>query len=640
MRTLVAGLGLAILGLTIGGPPALAAPPTTPVGHLVVIFDENVSFDHYFGSYPYALNPSDEPAFTPAPGTPTPNGLSGTLLTDNPNGVNPMRLPRSAAVTCDNNHAYTAEQNAFNGGAMDKFVAFVSCGSGGTTGMGYYDGNTVTALWTYAQHYVMSDAFFNTTFGPSLPGALNLISGNTHPPGAAADASIIDNPQPPADQCGGSRAAAPATFGAAANIGTLLSAQNVSWGWFQGGFRPTGSDGGGAVCASAHANVAGATVRDYVPHHEPFQYYAATRNVAHVAPASVAAIGHDDALGVNHQYDLVDYFAALDAGTPPAVSFLKPPAYQDGHAGYSDALDEQRFLVETINRIQASSTWDDTAIVIAYDDSDGWYDHQASPIVNSSATPDDTLNGLGQCGEPATPTAGGYQRRCGYGPRLPLLVISPWSRINQISHTTRDQTAIIRFIEDNWGTGRIGDSSFDDIPSPKPSISGLFDFSAPHGGKLVLDPATGNPPVVPTPTPDPTATPAPPSATPTPTPTPTPAPARTRPRGFTASAKVRRDRRAPFVFTLRGQLLRPAGVSAARGCSGRVTVAVSARVKGRDRALATRTATLGRTCRWSLRLRFATARSVRGGRLKVVATFKGNGALLPRPAPALRLRAG
>ena len=78
------------------------------------------------------------------------------------------------------------------------------------------------------------------------------------------------------------------------------------------------------------------------------------------------------------------------------MSFLKAPAYEDGHAGYSDPLDEQRFLASTINQIQSSPDWSSTAIVIAYDDSDGWYDHVMGPIVRSSDGPSDALNGAGQ----------------------------------------------------------------------------------------------------------------------------------------------------------------------------------------------------------------------------------------------------
>ena len=164
------------------------AVTTTPIKHVVVIYDENVSFDHYFGTYPDASN-DDGVQFTAAAGTPTPvNLLGGNLLTQNPNEFNPFRLTPSQAVTCDQNHSYGPEQQAADGGKNDQAVQFTSgdtCGIGGAFSkigltMGYFDGNTVTALWNYAQHYALNDHSFSSTFGPSTPGALNLISGQTH----------------------------------------------------------------------------------------------------------------------------------------------------------------------------------------------------------------------------------------------------------------------------------------------------------------------------------------------------------------------------------------------------------------------------------------------------------------------------
>ena len=102
-------------------------------------------------------------------------------------------------------------------------------------------------------------------------------------------------------------------------------------------------------------------------------------------------IGRQDQ--ANHQYDLKDFWAAADNGNLPAVSYLKAAEYQDGHAGYSDPLDEQTWLVDTINHLEKLPTWKSTAVVIAYDDSDGWYDHQMGPILTQSQTSLDTLSG-------------------------------------------------------------------------------------------------------------------------------------------------------------------------------------------------------------------------------------------------------
>ncbi|MDI3316556.1 MAG: alkaline phosphatase family protein [Bacillota bacterium] len=473
--------------------PADAYRTATPIKHLVVIFQENVSFDHYFATYPYAQNPKGEPAFVAAPGTPNVNGLNGPLLQANPNAAKPFRLDRSQAVTCDMNHGYTAEQKAVDGGLMDRFVQetgarYDQCDP--NLVMGYYDGNTVTALWNYAQHFAMNDNSFSTTFGPSTPGALNLIAGTTHGTvpaevyGKVANGTIFSDLDPTYDDA--SQGTTVALTGK--NVGDLLNAKGVTWGWFEGGFRPTGRTADGkAITGSAHKNIAGAQVTDYIPHHEPFQYFQSTANPHHLPPSSVARIGYTDQ--ANHQYDLSDFWAAAESGHLPAVSFLKAPAYQDGHAAYSDPLDEQAFLVDTINRLERLPEWRSTAVIIAYDDSDGWYDHVVPPIVSPSNDPAwDALAGPGNCG---TPKPGAYLDRCGYGPRQPFLVISPWAKRNFVDHTLTDQASILRFIEDNWSLGRIGDQSMDAVAG---SILNMFDFShGPSNAPLFLDPATGEP---------------------------------------------------------------------------------------------------------------------------------------------------
>jgi phospholipase C len=485
------------VGVGVGSAPGKAAPTTTtPIQHLVVIFQENVSFDHYFGSYPNADNPAGEPQFQASADTPSVNGLANALLTNNPNLANPQRLDRSQALTCDQNHGYTAEQQAFDNGLMDKFVQFASGGScgpprGKNIVMDYYDGNTVTALWNYAQNFAMSDNSYSTGFGPSTVGALNLISGQTHGAttgnvaGNVENGTVIGDPRPllANDDCTIKTATQTSMTGT--NVGDLLNKQNVTWGWFQGGFAPSSVVNGAAVCATSHTNIGGASVTDYIPHHEPFQYYTSTANPHHLPPSSVSMIGQTDQ--ANHQYDLSDFWASVDNGNMPAVSFLKAAAYQDGHAGYSDPLDEQTFIVDTLNALQKTKEWKSTAVVIAYDDSDGWYDHQMSPIVSPSATPQDALAGPGSCG---TPQAGAYPDRCGYGPRQPLLIISPYAKVNFVDHTITDQSSILRFIEDNWNLGRIGNQSSDALAGP---LTNMFDFSNNGNHKLFLDPTTGEP---------------------------------------------------------------------------------------------------------------------------------------------------
>ncbi|MGB7553261.1 MAG: alkaline phosphatase family protein [Candidatus Korobacteraceae bacterium] len=525
-----------VLGPLVNAYAAPAAPQgthagisqtATPITHLVIIFQENVSFDHYFGTYPNAENPSGggssvvpEPKFFPAPGTPTVNGFNPALLNNNPNlnpangagATNPFRLDRSQAWTADQDHDYGPEQAAFDGGLMDLFP--LNVGTPGpppysgppvvrTTGLvlGYYDGNTTTALWNYAQFYSLNDNFYGTTFGPSTPGALNVVSGQTDGviqninsdyavvPDGNGGYSLVSDTDPVDDVCSGS---SQVQMGGQ-NIGDLLTAAGVTWGFFEGGFDLTITNPNGTTgCHRSHASAyIGTPKADYIPHHQPFQYYVSTQNLQHTRPTSLSTIGHNGDAG-NHQYDIHDFFDAVNAGNFPAVSYLKAPGYQDGHAGYSTPLDEQNFIVQVINFLQQRPEWANTAVAITWDDSDGWYDHQLGQIVNQSQTSQDALNGPGFCGH-ALPVLAGIngpraQGRCGYGPRIPLLVISAFARQNFVDHTMTDQSSIVRFIEDNWLGGQRILGSFDAIAGP---LNNMFDFNQSGSDRLILDPQTG-----------------------------------------------------------------------------------------------------------------------------------------------------
>jgi phospholipase C len=515
----------------------------TPIKHVIVVFNENISFDHYFATYPNAQNNSGETAFSGAADTPASNGLSAPLdpthgfaaltgvdlLNHNPNlnpmngagASNPFRLGPSQAATNDQGHNYKPEQQASDNGAMDLFPLFT-----GTAGpppgappaattkglvMAYYDGNTVSALWNWAQTYAMSDNSWTTVFGPSTPGAINLIAGQTNgfattnksptlmspnhvTPDGNGGWTLIGDTDPVGDVC--SLAADQNTF-SGKNVGDLLNAAGISWGFFEGGFDLTITNANMTTgCNRLTAQtVAGAPFNsvDYIPHHQPFQYYASTANLTHARPSSVAAIGKSVETDgttpepANHQYDSHDFFDALAAGNLPAVTYVKAPAFQDGHAGYSNPIDEQNFLVKLVSAVQGTQEWASTAIIIAYDDSDGWYDHQAPPIVNPSTGAADALNGVGMCNSgaqqtgaaPTTPLLGvngmPAQGRCGYGTRIPLVVISPYAKTNFIDHTLTDQSSLLRFVEDNWlGGQRIqAGGSFDTIAG---SIQGMFNF--------------------------------------------------------------------------------------------------------------------------------------------------------------------
>jgi phospholipase C len=523
---------------TAGAASPDAVATATPIKHLVVIFQENVSFDHYFATYPKAANPSGEPAFTALPGTPSVDNLAHAgLLTNNPNFTNkengadaaePFRLDRTQANTADQNHEYSAEQQAYDGGKADLFPKYTGKGTPGGVGafgtrgqvMGYFDGNTVTAMWQYAQHFALDDNAYNGTYGPSTPGALEVVSGQTNgmkivvtnKKPSTVDAvsfyiddgrgglTMVNDVDPGHDVCSTPKNQA---MMLGRNIGDLLNAAQISWGGFMGGFdlgvkNPNGTIG---CKRSTHSAVVGSDIVDYIPHHDWFQYFPSTANPQHLRPSSLAAIGSSfEADGktrdpANHEYGLQDFYEAVKAGNFPSVSYIKMRAYQDGHAGYSDPLDEQAGVVALINFLERQPDWKNTAVFITWDDSDGWYDHAfaetTSPSFDGEA---DQLDGPGKCGI-GTPPAGisgkPVNGRCGPGTRLPFFVVSPWARANFVDHDRILLASVVRFIEDNWLHGeRLGGGSFDATAG---SVDGMFDFAA--GGKrppLFLDPATGS----------------------------------------------------------------------------------------------------------------------------------------------------
>jgi phospholipase C len=389
-----------VLTLLGNGTGTLAA--NKAIQHVVIIYPENISFDHYFGTYPNAAN-TDGQTFTPIANSPVPNNYTSnpTLLTENPNYLNsangttrynPFRLSYSQASTADQSHSYTPEEEAYDNGAMDLFPK-----------LRRQHGHRAVEL----------------------------------------RAELRDERQQLRHRL------------------RAVHARRAQPGWFQ--------------------------------------YYASTINPTHARPSSTSAIGTTDA--ANHQYDLQDLYTALSNGVLPTVSFVKPQGYEEGHAGYSDPIDEQTLEINVINALQQSSYWGNTAVIIAYDDSDGWYDHQYLAPVNGSFTVEDELTGTHACGvsgtTPILPGVNGdadAQGRCGYGPRLPLLVISSWAKANYIDHTLTDQTSILRFIEDTYLSGeRIGSGSFDAQAGP---LYNMFDFAhstAPNATEYVLSPTTGQP---------------------------------------------------------------------------------------------------------------------------------------------------
>nr|WKF62033.1 Non-hemolytic phospholipase C [Paraburkholderia busanensis] len=554
----------------------------TPIKHVVVIFGENVSFDHYFATYPSAKNVAGEPAFSAAAGTQTDiqtlaaAGLTGSanpnaqatspnIVSTTVNGqtttpptlggalttttAQPFRLDRSQANTKSQNHSYSPEQLADDNLKMDAFPLFTSASGiiAGSTGqfgssaqvLGYFDGNTVTGMWNLAQNFAMSDNAWTDTFGPSTPGAIEVVSGqnqgvtvtpniksgtatsgNAIPDGQGAF-TMIGDLDPTTDACSiaaensGSNTS-PTGMMNGKNIGDLLNASNITWGGFMGGFnlQTVNANGTTGCLRSTWSDVLGTAPADYVQHHAWFQYYPTTANPTHQRPTSTAMIGSTEptldntATPVHHQYDTDDFFAAVQSGNFPSVSFLKAPAISDGHPGNSDPLDEQAFVTKVTNFLQQQPDWKNTLVIVAYDDSDGWYDHVKPTIKNSSFdttlvtkvgtatfTGADQLTAQGQCTgtgatQPLGINGGAVNGRCGPGTRTPFIVISPWAKANYVDHTQITQASVVKFIEDNWlGGKRLGQGSFDATAGDIRSMLNLAGTG--NTPTVFLDPNTG-----------------------------------------------------------------------------------------------------------------------------------------------------
>jgi phospholipase C len=256
------------------------------------------------------------------------------------------------------------EQQASDSGLMDLFPLYTGTAgpppAGGgivnTNGlvMGYYDGNTVTAMWNYAQNFAMSDNSYGTTFGPSSVGVMNLMSGQTNgvvaylngtgsfvPDGPNGGYTNIDDPDPIGDVCSVPTRNQAQMGGV--TIGDLLNNAGVTWGAFMGGFNLSIQNQNGTTgCArSTTSNITGVTESDYIPHHSLTSYWPSVANLTHARPCGEAFWTGNNGCA-NHNYDIQDFYTAVQHWIQqPAVSFLKAQGFQDAHPGYSDPIDEQ-----------------------------------------------------------------------------------------------------------------------------------------------------------------------------------------------------------------------------------------------------------------------------------------------------------
>jgi phospholipase C len=415
---------LAVLAAGCGGP--LPEPPRgerAPLDHIVVLFLENRSFDHLFGTYPGAdglaryqgrqVDAAERPYAT----LPPPLGRDGKpdprFPADLPNAPFAMlRFVGPLDLTNNPIHRYYHMQRQYRPGAdgvaMGRWVAE---GTSGGTSLGYFERAAAPVQWRLADEFVLLDRFFQGIHGGSFANHFYLISGQmaewreapaeyraeiaadgtvTRDGAVTPDGYVVNNLDPPyppqrVDQILRQPQTAP-------TIADRLDAAGLSWAWYSAGW------GAGADAVKA----------GLVPHHNPFQYVKRIM---------------ENPEGRAHIRDGREFAAALRDGTLPAVSFVKPHSTLNAHPVSSTVGAGDRWVGEMVEAVMASRYWPRIAVIVTYDEGGGWFDHVRPP------EPD----------------------RWGYGTRVPTLVVSPYARRGVVGHGAYDHASILALIEWRWG---------------------------------------------------------------------------------------------------------------------------------------------------------------------------------------------
>ncbi|MFG1401977.1 alkaline phosphatase family protein [Xanthobacter sediminis] len=409
-------------------PPA-GKPGLEKVGHIVVLFLENRSFDNLYGMFPGAngiADAGDTATQTDRDGKPfdqlplvmnvnlKPAVVDNRFPDDLPN--KPFRADAYAGLeqtTGDLVHRFYQQQEQINGGKMDRFAAISD--AGGLT-MSYYDGSRLP-LWRYAQKYTLADNFFHAAFGGSFLNHMYLVcacapefknapegiravlnadgtlkkDGAVTPDGYAVNTIYSTYTPRPAAANDPAKLLPPQE---ATTIGDRLNEKGVNWAWYSGGWNDA---------------VAGRPDMSFQFHHQPFAYFK--------------AYGDGTEARARHLKDGVDFIEAINSGTLPPVSFYKPIGVANEHPGYTSVLAGDRQAADIIAMIERSPIWKDTVVIVTYDENGGYWDHVAPPKVD----------------------------RWGPGMRIPTLVISPFARKGFVDHTYYDTTSVLKLIETRHG---------------------------------------------------------------------------------------------------------------------------------------------------------------------------------------------
>ena len=435
--------------------PDNLAQARAKIQHVVIIMQENRSFDHYFGTFPGA------------DGIPMAHGTPSVCL-NNPTTTGQCIAPHHnpSDINHGAGHSASAAVTAIDGGKMDGFLQVLATsrkgcqdpnapdcvnGAGGSVDvMGWHDAREIPNYWAYAENFVLQDHLFEPTASWSLPQHLFMVSGWSaqcqDPQDPLSCTSDLDGHQ------GRLHSGGAKEIYAWTDLTHLLYTHNISWAYYlTEGVEPDCADGE-MTCVQDPQRLKVPGIWNPLPNFTDVH--------------------------INNQLDHIQaidaFYTAAQAGTLPAVVWIVPEDAVSEHPPASVHAG-QAYVTSLINAIMQGPDWNSTAIFLSWDDWGGFYDHVAPPRVDEN----------------------------GYGLRVPGIVISPYARQGFIDHQVLSHDAYLKFIEDIFLNGARLDPQTDGRPDSRPTVRETvaqlgnmledFDFTQPPRPSLILpvDPPPG-----------------------------------------------------------------------------------------------------------------------------------------------------
>ena len=407
---------------TTAAPSPLLLAARQKIKHIVIIMQENRSFDSYFGTYPGA------------DGLPRQNGQFTVCLNDPKTGKCTFPFHDPAIRNLGGPHNMGNASADIDGGKMDGFIAQAEagkanceathdpdCGGGGSDVMGYHDAREIPNYWALAKNFVLQDRLFEPNASWSLPQHLFMVSEWSAKCKIAGDPmsciNALQSPALPPDQAPGKNLPDPDY--AWTDLTYLLFKNNVSWNYFvQTGTEPDCEDDA-ADCPPVHQDAKTPGIWNPLPFFDTVKQDNQLSNITNVT----------------------NFYKDAAAGTLPAVSWITPSGANSEHPP-ALLTDGQAWTASLIDAVMKGPDWDSSAIFLSWDDWGGFYDHVVPPKVDIN----------------------------GYGLRVPGLVISPYARTGFIDHQVLSHDAYVKFIENIFLNDQRLDPASDGRPDPRPDV--------------------------------------------------------------------------------------------------------------------------------------------------------------------------